>query len=431
MIIDDIALTMHPEVGPRTAIHLVECFGSAERIFAATEQELIERAGIRPAVARSLSRREYHPAADRELQFVSEYGIRVLASDDPLYPERLKECPDYPHVLYVRGTADLNAGKWISFVGTRKMTHYGRRACEKIIGELASLCPDTVVVSGLAYGVDITAHRAAMDAGLTTVGVVAHPLNRIYPAPHTGSARRMIETGGALISEYHSGCRMERSNFVQRNRIIAGMSDGTLIVESPRKGGSLITADMADGYHRTVMAVPGRIDDPFSEGTNHLIRSLKACMVCSGRDVLDALGWKPVTPAYAVSEQELFQPSASFLPSESHYLSEPSQSSESLFAPESFQLSEPLHSSEPFDQPEMDLKLEAKESITSSSSTPRPQTEQERLLSWIGVDDPVSVEELSITTGIPVQKLAVLLLDLELSGEVRSHHGGFYVRSKV
>lgn len=431
MIIDDIALTMHSEVGPRTAIHLIECFGSAERIFAATEQELIERAGIRPAVARSLSRREYYPAAERELQFVSEYGIRVLASDDPLYPERLKECPDYPHVLYVRGTADLNAGKWISFVGTRKMTHYGRRACEKIIGELASLCPDTVVVSGLAYGVDITAHRAAMDAGLTTVGVVAHPLNRIYPAPHTGSARRMIETGGALISEYHSGCRMERSNFVQRNRIIAGMSDGTLIVESPRKGGSLITADMADGYHRTVMAVPGRIDDSFSEGTNHLIRSLKACMVCSGKDVLDALGWESVVTASAVSEQELFQPSASFQLSESHCQSESSLSSESLFAPESFQLSEPLHSSEPFDQPETDLKLEAKESITSSSSTPRPQTEQERLLSCIGADDPVSVEELSITTGIPVQKLAVLLLDLELSGAVRSHHGGFYVRSKV
>lgn len=422
---------MHSEVGPRTAIHLIECFGSAERIFAATEQELIERAGIRPAVARSLSRREYYPAAERELQFVSEYGIRVLASDDPLYPERLKECPDYPHVLYVRGTADLNAGKWISFVGTRKMTHYGRRACEKIIGELASLCPDTVVVSGLAYGVDITAHRAAMDAGLTTVGVVAHPLNRIYPAPHTGSARRMIETGGALISEYHSGCRMERSNFVQRNRIIAGMSDGTLIVESPRKGGSLITADMADGYHRTVMAVPGRIDDSFSEGANHLIRSLKACMVCSGKDVLDALGWEPVATASAVSEQELFQLSASFQLSESHRQSESSQPSEPLFVPESFQLSEPLHSSEPFDQPEMDFRSEMKESVASSSSTSRPQTEQERLLSCIRIDDPISVEELSITTGIPVQKLAVLLLDLELSGAVRSHHGGFYVRSKV
>ncbi len=429
MIIDDIALTMHPEVGPRTAIHLLECFGSAERIFAATEQELIERAGIRPAVARSLSRREYHPAADRELQFVSEYGIRVLASDDPLYPERLKECPDYPHVLYVRGTADLNAEKWISFVGTRKMTHYGRRACEKIIGEVASLCPDTVVVSGLAYGVDITAHRAAMDAGLTTVGVVAHPLNRIYPAPHTGSARRMIETGGALISEYHSGCRMERSNFVQRNRIIAGMSDGTLIVESPRKGGSLITADMADGYHRTVMAVPGRIDDSFSEGTNHLIRSLKACMVCSGKDVLDALGWEPTAAVSTASEQELFQPSASFRPSEFRQ-SESTQSS-SLFASESFQLSETLHSSEPFDQPETDFRSETKASVASSSSASRPQTEQERLLSCIGANDPVSVEELSIITGIPVQKLAVLLLDLELSGAVRSHHGGFYVRSKV
>ena len=420
---------MHPEVGPRTAIHLLECFGSAERIFAATEQELIERAGIRPAVARSLSRREYHPAADRELQFVSEYGIRVLASDDPLYPERLKECPDYPHVLYVRGTADLNAEKWISFVGTRKMTHYGRRACEKIIGEVASLCPDTVVVSGLAYGVDITAHRAAMDAGLTTVGVVAHPLNRIYPAPHTGSARRMIETGGALISEYHSGCRMERSNFVQRNRIIAGMSDGTLIVESPRKGGSLITADMADGYHRTVMAVTGRIDDSFSGGTNHLIRSLKACMVCSGKDVLDALGWEPTAAVSTASEQELFQPSASFRPSEFRQ-SESTQSS-SLFASESFQLSETLHSSEPFDQPETDFRSETKASVASSSSASRPQTEQERLLSCIGANDPVSVEELSIITGIPVQKLAVLLLDLELSGAVRSHHGGFYVRSKV
>lgn len=431
MIIDDIALTMHPEVGPRTAIHLIGCFGSAERIFAATEQELIERAGIRPAVARSLSRREYHSAADRELRFVSDYGIRVLVSNDPLYPARLKECPDYPHVLYVQGMADLNAGKWISFVGTRKMTHYGRRVCEKIIGELALLCPDTVVVSGLAYGVDITAHRAAMDAGLTTVGVVAHPLNRIYPAPHTGSARRMIETGGVLISEYHSGCRMERSNFVQRNRIIAGMSDGTLIVESPQKGGSLITADMADGYHRTVMAVPGRIDDPFSEGTNHLIRSLKACMVCSGKDVLDALGWEPVVTAPVVSEQELFQPSASFLPSESRYLSEPSQSSESLLASEFFQFSKPLYASEPSRQPETDLKSEAKEPAASSSPSSRPQTEQERLLSYIGADDPVSVEELSIASGIPVQKLAVLLLDMELSGVIRSHHGGFYVRSKV
>lgn len=225
--------------------------------------------------------------------------------------------------------------------------------------------------------------------------------------------------------------RMERSNFVQRNRIIAGMSDGTLIVESPRKGGSLITADMADGYHRTVMAVPGRIDDSFSEGTNHLIRSLKACMVCSGKDVLDALGWEPTAAVSTASEQELFQPSASFLPLESRYLSKPSQSSESLLAPESFQLSETLHSSEPFGQPETDFRSETKASVASSSSASRPQTEQEHLLSCIGADDPVSVEELSIITGIPVQKLAVLLLDLELSGAVRSHHGGFYVRSKV
>ena len=154
-------------------------------------------------------------------------------------------------------------------------------------------------------------------------------------------------------------------------------------------------------------------------------------MVCSGKDVLDALGWESVVTASAVSEQELFQPSASFQLSESHCQSESSLSSESLFAPESFQLSEPLHSSEPFDQPETDLKSEAKEPAASSLPSSRPQTEQERLLSYIGADDPVSVEELSIASGIPVQKLAVLLLDMELSGVIRSHHGGFYVRSKV
>ena len=210
---------MHPEIGSRTAIHLVECFGSAERLFAATQQEIVLRSGLKPELARSISRREYHGAAERELAFVERHRIRAIDACSADYPRRLKECPDYPHVIYVSGGTDLNSPRWLSVVGTRRMTPYGAMLCERLIGELAALVPDAVIVSGLAYGVDIEAHRAAMNAGLRTVGVVAHPLTRIYPSRHTESARRMVQQGGAVVSEFHSGCRCDRSSFVQRNRI--------------------------------------------------------------------------------------------------------------------------------------------------------------------------------------------------------------------
>ena len=184
---------MHPEIGSRTAIHLVECFGSAERLFAATQQEIVLRSGLKPELARSISRREYHGAAERELAFVERHRIRAIDACSADYPRRLKECPDYPHVIYVSGGSDLNSPRWLSVVGTRRMTPYGAMLCERLIGELAALVPDAVIVSGLAYGVDIEAHRAAMNAGLRTVGVVAHPLTRIYPSRHTESARRMVQ----------------------------------------------------------------------------------------------------------------------------------------------------------------------------------------------------------------------------------------------
>ena len=291
MLIDDIALTMHPEVGCRTVIHLLEHFGSAEQVYAATEQELCREAGLKPAVARSILNRETHLRAQKEWEFVTRRRLRVLTSNSAAYPVRLRECGDYPHVLYVSGDLDFNRGHWLSVVGTRKMTSYGSRMCETMIGELAQRVPDLVIVSGLAYGVDVAAHRAALKYGVPTVGVLGHPITRIYPPAHTDTARRMVLQGGAVLSEFASDEEPSRAGFVQRNRVIAGLSEGTLIVESAARGGSLITADMADGYHRTLMAIPGRVGDLYSEGTNRLIRTLKAQMVCGGQDILEAMNW--------------------------------------------------------------------------------------------------------------------------------------------
>ena len=169
MLVDDIALTLYPGVGSRTAIHLIACFGSAERLFAATADEIVERAELRPDLAQRISRREYHERAAKEVDSIRRNGIRAIDSLSPDYPQRLRECSDYPHVLYVSGDIDLNRGRWLTVVGTRDCTVYGAGVCERIIREVAGLCPDTVVVSGLAFGIDIAAHRAAMQAGLATV----------------------------------------------------------------------------------------------------------------------------------------------------------------------------------------------------------------------------------------------------------------------
>lgn len=372
MIVDDIALTMHPEIGCRTAIHLLDCFDSAGELFAATADEIVQRSGLKPALARSLSRRECHARAEREMEFVLKHRIRAIASGEPEYPRRLKECPDYPHVLYVKGDTDLNGSHWLSVVGTRKITPYGASACERIVGELAELVPDTVVVSGLAYGVDIAAHRAAMNAALPTVAVVAHPLTHIYPPRHTESARRMVAEGGAVVSEFHTGCRSDRSCFVQRNRIIAGLGDGTLVVESAARGGSLITADMADGYHRCVMALPGRVGDTYSEGTNNLIRTLKAQMVCSAADIAELMQWRQARtqPGKPVSAPTLFDPTAAM-----------------------------------------------------------PEGEAGRIFALLGDDGPVALDELSLRSGLAPRDLAPLLLELDLSGFVRKLPGNAYIKN--
>lgn len=291
MLADDIALTLQPQVGPRTAVHLLQCFGSAEAVFNATTAELIENAELRPEIAASIVKKQYHGLAEKELKSCKKNGIIAIPSTDAEYPALLRECGDYPHVVYYRGDPAALNGRMLSMVGTRRITSYGQKMCERLVGELAQLFPDAVVVSGLAFGVDGACHRAALASGLATVGVLPNPLTDIYPAQHAALAEEMIKRGGGILSEYHSGAKIKGVTFVPRNRIIAGMSMGTVVVESPLKGGSLITANMADGYDRCVMAVPGRVGDTCSEGTNYLIKSNRARMVCSAEDIARELMW--------------------------------------------------------------------------------------------------------------------------------------------
>jgi DNA processing protein len=228
--------------------------------------------------------------AHREYEFAEKNGIRCLTPDDEDYPVRMRECDDAPTLLFFKGHADLNPRHSVAIVGTRHITDYGRRMCDSFVHDLSELCPDVLIMSGLAYGVDIQAHRAALANGLNTIGTLAHGLDRIYPSAHRPTAVEMLNHGG-LITEFYSGTNPDRYNFVSRNRIIAGMADATIVVESASKGGSLITADIAMSYHRDCFAVPGRVGDEFSEGCNSLIHDNKAALLTSADDFVKAMGW--------------------------------------------------------------------------------------------------------------------------------------------
>ena len=230
------------------------------------------------------------PLAEKELEFAESKGIQCLGIGDAGYPARLKGCADAPLVLFYKGNANLSSRRIISVVGTRHCTEYGRDLCASFTRDLAALAPGTVVVSGLAYGIDINAHRGALAAGLPTVGVLAHGLDTIYPAMHRDTARKMLENGG-LVTEFPCGTVPEKTNFVRRNRIIAGLSDATIVVESAARGGSLITASVAESYDREVCAFPGRVGDASSEGCNMLIMDNKARMITSAESLVKALCW--------------------------------------------------------------------------------------------------------------------------------------------
>lgn len=229
--------------------------------------------------------------AEAEMEFMQKHGIRPLTLADYGYPQRLRECADAPIVLYYRGSADLNALRVISMVGTRHGTVYGQDLISRFMADLRDLCPQTLIVSGLAYGVDICAHRNALDHGFDTVAVLAHGLDYIYPSSHRDTAVRMLDHGG-LLTEFMSSTKADKVNFVRRNRIVAGMADATVVVESAAKGGSLITAGIARGYSRDVFAFPGAVGAAGSEGCNNLIRDNCAGLITSASDFVQAMGWE-------------------------------------------------------------------------------------------------------------------------------------------
>ena len=243
--------------------------------------------------------------AQREIDFATAKGIRILAAGDDDYPLRLSACADAPSILYYRGNADLNAPCVIAIVGTRRATDYGHMAVQRIVAEMAESIPQLLVVSGLAYGIDIAAHRAALSHDLPTVGVVAHGMDTIYPAAHRNDAATMTRQGG-VITEYVSGTRPFAMNFLRRNRIIAALADATLVVESAAHGGALATARLADSYGRTVMAIPGRLTDRMSEGCNRLIFRRLATSVSSADDIINLMEWQRFTANRKEAEPDLF-----------------------------------------------------------------------------------------------------------------------------
>ena len=298
------ALTMAPSIGPKTARKLIKKIGSARAVLNVTEDSLMKIKGIGPNLTKALRTPGLLSKAEKEIEFLEKHHIEALYFKDPDYPVLLKECDDAPIILYSRGTEGLQSARILSVVGTRRATSYGRNLCREIIRDLSVLSPKPVIVSGLAYGIDVIAHRAALEYGLPTVAVLGHGLDTIYPLSHRETAVK-ISKQGALVTDFHSGMGPERNNFLRRNRIIAGLSQGTLVVESARTGGSLITASLAFSYHRTVMAVPGRVGDSRSSGCNKLITREMAAITESAEDIIRYLNWDVPMAAKKISAPEI------------------------------------------------------------------------------------------------------------------------------
>ncbi|WP_300698895.1 DNA-processing protein DprA [uncultured Bacteroides sp.] len=285
-----IALTLCPGIGHIGAKRLIDGMGSAAEVFRQRKELPDLLPGVTPAVVAALDSPAAFSRAEQEMEFVEKNRLMCLTLKDEAYPSRLRECDDAPVALFFKGNVDFNRLHVIAMVGTRNATEYGKQFCADFLRELAALCPDVLVASGLAYGIDIHSHRAALANHLSTVAVLAHGLDRIYPYVHRNTAVDMLANGG-LLTEFLTETNPDRHNFVSRNRIVAGMSDATIVVESAEKGGSLITADLAVGYHRDCFAVPGRITDVNSRGCNMLIRENKAALFQSAEDFVAAMGW--------------------------------------------------------------------------------------------------------------------------------------------
>lgn len=304
--------------------------------------------------------------AEKELEFDENHRIKPLVFNDDDYPQRLRECEDAPLVVYYRGTADLNKQRIISVVGTRHCTVYGQEIISKFISQLKELCPDVLVVSGLAYGVDIQAHRNALKNGFETVGVLAHGLDYLYPTAHRDTATEMLKQGG-LLTEFMTSTNADKINFVRRNRIIAGTADATIVVESAAHGGGLITADIANSYGREVFAFPGNIGMPYSEGCNNLIRDNKAALITSAEDFVKTMGW------------------------------------------------------------EQDAKLKkAREKGIERQMFPELTDDETHIVNTLQHTNDLQANIISVKCGLPISTVASTLFNLELKGIVRLYAGGVY-----
>lgn len=301
-----IGITLIKGIGNNLAKSLIAYVGSEEGVFIEKKKNLAKIPGIGNKLSTEITSQNVLAQAEQEIEFIRKNDIQTTYFTDRDYPFRLKECADSPIMLYKKGNVNLNDGKFIAIVGTRNATETGKENCKKLIADLATMQANTVIVSGLAYGVDIGAHKAALDAGLPTIGVLGHGLDRIYPAAHRPTAVKMLHKG-ALLTEYLSMTKPEKQHFVQRNRIIAGLCDATVVIESAARGGALITAELANEYNRDVFAFPGRVNDEYSVGCHALIKNNKASLIESADDILRFMNWaKQDSTSTAAVQTSLF-----------------------------------------------------------------------------------------------------------------------------
>jgi DNA processing protein len=298
-----IALTLVSNIGDVRAKALINHFGDASAVFHASKKALDEIEGLGSKAINSILHFKDFSRAEEEIGFIKKYKITPLFLTDKNYPQRLLNCYDSPPLLYFKGNADLNYPRIVAIVGTRNNNEYGKRICEKLIEELVD--EDVLVVSGLAFGIDSIAHKTAVKNNLKTIGVLAHGLDRVYPSQNASLAKQMISCGG-LLTEFKSNTNPDKQNFPGRNRIVAGISDAIVVIESGIKGGSLITAELANGYNKDVFAFPGRADDTKSQGCNYLIKTNKAALITCAEDLLENIGWKKKQKTSPKKQRTLF-----------------------------------------------------------------------------------------------------------------------------
>ena len=300
-----ISIGMVPKIGPVLTKRLIAYCGSAEGVFKEKKNHLSKIPGIGERLIEHIISHKNLDAADIEIEFIQRNNISALFYLDENYPERLRHCDDAPVILYVKGKTAFNRQKVISIVGTRNPTDYGRSITREFVGQIAASYPELLVVSGLAYGIDICAHKASLKNNLDTVGVLGHGLSILYPSSHREVARQMVDKG-ALVTEFRHDEKPESPNFVKRNRIIAGLADATIVMESGEQGGALITADIANSYNRDVFAFPGRVNDKYSVGCNRLIKTNRAALIEKLDDLEYLMGWQKTGKSTDAFQKELF-----------------------------------------------------------------------------------------------------------------------------